>query len=102
MTGGSAQGVKCLLGGERRGDRLRGRVARLRALRAAAHAVALQRDLTALQDQEPGRAAAGHVNLRGERIVTLLTARYGCILRIRNPLPCGSCFGPPFRSPYSI
>ena len=46
---------------ERRGDRLRGREARPTALRAAAHAVALQRDLAALQDQEPGRAAAGHV-----------------------------------------
>jgi len=45
---------------ERGGERLRGRIARLKALRAAAHAIALQRDLAALQDQEPSRAA-GHV-----------------------------------------
>src|SRR5215467_6812850 len=31
------------------------------SLQAAAHTVALQRDLAALEDQEPGRAAAGHV-----------------------------------------
>jgi hypothetical protein len=57
---------------ERRGDRLRGRVARLTALRAAAHAVALQRDLAALQDQEPERAAVGHVVAEAEADVAHL------------------------------
>jgi hypothetical protein len=42
------------------------------ALRAAAHAVALQRDLAGLQDQEPGRAAAGHVVANAEAEVAHL------------------------------
>ena len=37
-----------------------------KGLRAAAHAVALQGDLAVLQDQEPGRAAAGHVVAEAE------------------------------------
>ena len=57
---------------ERRGHRLRGREARPTALRAAAHAVALQRDLAVLQDQEPGRAAAGHVVAEAEADVAHL------------------------------
>src|SRR5262249_22476567 len=46
---------------ERRGHRLRGRVALPTPLWAAARTVALQRDLAVLQDQQPHRAAAGHV-----------------------------------------
>ena len=57
---------------ERRGHRLRRRVARPTALRAAAHTVALQRDLAVLQNQEPGRAAAGHVVANAEAEVTHL------------------------------
>ena len=46
---------------ERRGDRLRGRHADPPALRAVAHAVTFERNLAVLQDQQPGRAAVGHV-----------------------------------------
>src|SRR5262249_62209439 len=56
----------------RRGHRLRSRVARWAALRAAAHTLALQRDLAVLQDQEPGRAPAGHVVLETETEVAPL------------------------------
>ncbi|HEY0651203.1 MAG TPA: hypothetical protein VGD44_25165 [Phenylobacterium sp.] len=45
---------------ERRGHRLRRRKARPAGLRAAAQAVALQRDLAVLQDQEPGRPPPRH------------------------------------------
>src|SRR5437899_8546392 len=48
------------------GDRLRGREAGPPALRAVAHAVALQRNLAVLQDQQPGRAAAGQVVAEAE------------------------------------
>ena len=42
---------------ERRDDRFRGRIALPTPARTAFHAVALQRDLAALQDQDPGRAS---------------------------------------------
>ena len=51
---------------KRRGDRLGRREARPEALRTAPHAVALQGDLAILQDQEPGRAAKGHVVAEAE------------------------------------
>src|SRR5262245_36844769 len=57
---------------ERRGDRLRGRVALPTPLRPAARTVALQRDLAVLEDQEPGRAAAGHVVAEAEADVAHL------------------------------
>ncbi len=47
--------------GERPGQRNRAPETGPKAFRAVAHAVALQRDLAALQDQEPGRAPAVHI-----------------------------------------
>ena len=57
---------------ERRRHRLGGREACPTALRAVPHTVELQRDLAVLQDQEPGRAAAGHEVTEAQRDVAHL------------------------------